>query len=381
MKRVIAISTVVATLLLSTALQADALHDSVAQKAEKALLKGKVKGERTAKAFDEEVQEKLLFKTKEEAARFVKDAYHDEAQRINFSVAKEVRAQQKNYKEAPREVFVGLNKTMDAINALAHHDVPTAKKALQKATASFDAALKANPKLKLVPIANEIDINAFEGSIDLIKKAVRTADSLLRDHEVQTARAILLPLEDDIIVNTQYIPMDIYPVATKDALKALDAGKPKKALALLVTGLSTMVVDTVVIPIPLLVAQDLVTVASQMDKTKKKEVLALLDAAQTELQKAVLLGYTKKHAAEYRAIQKEIKALKREIEGKNRVAKLYEQLKESFAKLLKHTRGDVTQNKAEIKVQHYQMMQQKKALEEKNLFTKEAIQDLHKTVN
>ncbi len=381
MKRVIAISTVVATLLLSTALQADALHDSVAQQAEKALLKGKVKGERTAKAFDEEVQEKLLFKSKEEAARFVKDAYHDEAQRINFSVAKEVRAQQKNYKEAPKEVFVGLNKTMDAINALAHHDVPTAKKALQEATASFDAALKANPKLKLVPIANEIDINAFEGSIDLIKKAVRTADSLLRDHEVQTARAILLPLEDDIIVNTQYIPMDIYPVATKDALKALDAGKPKKALALLVTGLSTMVVDTVVIPIPLLVAQDLVTVASQMDKTKKKEVLALLDAAQTELQKAVLLGYTKKHAAEYRAIQKEIKALKREIEGKNRVAKLYEHLKESFAKLLKHTRGDVTRNKAEIKVQHYQMMQQKKALEEKNLFTKEAIQDLHKTVN
>ncbi len=380
MKKKITLSAIAASLMLITALQADALHDSVAQQAEKALVQGKVKGEAAAKAFDEEVQDKLLFKTKEDAAKFAKDAYHDEAQRINFSVAKEAKAQQKNFKEAPKEVFEGLNKTMDAINALAHKDIPAAKKALLEATKAFDAALKANPDLKLVPIANTIEINAFEGDLKLIKKAVRAAQKLLIDNDVQTAKAILLPLEDDIIVTTEYIPMDIYPIATKDAAKALDAGDPKKALALLMTGLSTLVVDTVVIPIPLLVAQDLVTVASQMDKKKKKEILAMLSAAQVELQKAVLLGYTKKHSKEYREIQKQIKALKHEIKGKNEVAKLYDRLKESFAKLLKHTREDVTHNKAEAKVQKYQTMEEQKALAEKNLFLQESKQDLHKTV-
>ncbi len=345
MKRIINVSAILAALLFATTLQSDMLHDSVAQEAQKALSQGKVKGEAAAKAKDEQMRDKLLFTTKTKRSGFEKEALEDKAKRIHLSVAKELKAQRKNFKEAPKEVFDGLNKTMEAIEAIVHKDNKTAKNALLKATKSFDEALKANPNLKFVPIAHAIDINAFEGDVKLIKNIIKTAQELLADYDVQAARKMLMPLVDEMVVSTEFIPMDVYPIATKDATKALDSGKTKEALAILMTGLNSMVVESVVIPIPLLIAQDMVIAASHVEKSNKKKALALLSGAQNELKKATLLGYAKKHTHEYKAIKKEIKKIKKEIKGKNAVEKLYDHIKESFSKLLKHTKEDVTKNK------------------------------------
>jgi len=61
------ITKIVMMTLLSTSLfaSAGALHDSVAKKEQKALMKNHVKGEAAAKAEVEESHSKLLFKTKE----------------------------------------------------------------------------------------------------------------------------------------------------------------------------------------------------------------------------------------------------------------------------------------------------------------------------
>ena len=180
-------------------------------------------------------------------------------------------------------------------------------------------------------------------------------------------------------ITVEYIPMDIFPVATKEAQKALEKGDSAKALALLTTGLGTFVVDTVVIPIPLLEAQELVATASQINKSKKKEALAYLKAAREALEKAILLGYTRKYAAEYRALIKEIEAIEKEIKGKNAVEKLYEHLKESFRKLLGKTRGDVTRNKAEAAVKAHERKEMQKALKERENFYKKAVEEMKKT--
>ncbi len=255
-------------------------------------------------------------------------------------VKNEVKFQSKKFKMASSDIQKGLNDTLKAIDVLQNKKVNEAKKYLEEANKYFDKALKTDPTLRLVPIENEIVAYQYQGSPKEIKASVNLAKSLLDKNDVQFAREALMPLRDEIDITTHYIPMDLYPQATKIAKNLLEKGKTKEALQELILGLSTIVGDQTVIPIPLLTAQDLVKTASRIDKKKKKEALALLDEAKVELKKALLLGYTSAHSKEYKALNSMINDIEKEIKGKNKVVKMYEKLKEKIKSLLGKTRED-----------------------------------------
>jgi len=274
-------------------------------------------------------------------------AQTNDTKRLKEVVNKEAKDLRQSLKKAPKEVAEGMKQTIVALKALQKRDTKTAKEALEKATKLFDTAIKNDPKLALVPIADSIEVHDFTGDSKLVKKTIKAAQALLDEYETQAARVLLLPLEDDMIITTQYLPMGVYPLATKDALKQLNEGKDKEAFTTLVTALHGVVVQSVVIPLPLITAQSLVIEASKLDKKEKEKALKLLTLAQDELEKAVLLGYTKKHAPEYKMLQKEIKNIQKEIKGKNVVEKLYEKIKKDFASLLtKHEAESTTKKQA-----------------------------------
>jgi len=368
---------VLISVALATCLSSSLFANSVAQKEAAALSNPKVTfGDKEAKAQIQEAQSKLYFKAKLDAKKFEQQALKDEAKKINYSISKEANYQNSQFKAAPKEITQALNETIKAVVALNKNDIKSAKELLSNASKNFETALKANPNLKLVPIAKEIEVKEFAGDINLIKKIIDSSIKLLKEQDTQAARAMLIPLQDEMSIKTQFIPMNLYPLATKEASKALDNNNPAKAIAILAAALNTIAVQEVVIPIPLLVAQDLVIAASKIDKTKKQDALALLNAAKTELEKAVLLGYTKKHSLEYKALNKEIEAIKKEINGKNEVEKLYEHILNSFKKLIDEVRGD---KKAKAEVSQYQKEQLQKAIELKDEFSKAAKEKLNKT--
>ncbi len=256
------------------------------------------------------------------------------------SVKKEVNFQNKNFKVASQDIQKGLNDTLSAIAALEKKNTKVAKKNLQEATKYFNKALKTDPKLGLVPIEESVVVYQYNGSPKNIKDALKIAKKMLDKNNLQFARDILAPLKDEIDITTHYIPMDMYPNTTKIAAKLLAKGQTKKALMELNLGLSTIVGDQVTMPIPLLVSQDLVTYASKIDKTKKKEATKLLANAKMELDKAVLLGYASKHSSEYKSLKSKISAIQKEIKGKNEVEKLYQDVKKDFKSLVHKTRGE-----------------------------------------
>ena len=256
------------------------------------------------------------------------------------AINKEVSFQNKKLKLASKDIQNGLNDTLKAIDALQKNKIKDAKKYLMEASKLFDKALKADPTLRLVPIENDIVAYRYNGDPKSIEMATDLAKKALSNNQVQFARDVLMPLKDEIDISTHYLPMDLYPQSTKIAAKLLDKGKAKEALQELILGLSTIVGDEIVMPIPLLAAQDLVITASKIDKKKKKEALALLDQAKVELKKALLLGYTTKHSDEYKNLTKLINGVEKEIKGKNRVEKLYENLKNKFKKLIGETRKE-----------------------------------------
>jgi len=151
---------------------------------------------------------------------------------------------------------------------------------------------------------------------------------------------MVLPLQDQMTISTQYLPMKLYPEATKQAQKDLAKGNNKAAFGDIVTALNSVVIKSVIIPIPLLTAQDMVIEASKLAKKDKTKALKLLTSAQDELQKAVLLGYTKEHTKVYKSLNDEIKAIKHSINGGHSVAKMYEHIKHSFESLLKLNRKE-----------------------------------------
>ena len=261
-------------------------------------------------------------------------------QKKKNSVGKEIIEQNKLIKKGPEEVSNGLKQTLTAIKAIQKDDIEKAKQSLKEAHKSFETALKEDPKMKLIPIAGEMQVKQLESTPDQIKDAVKMAKEALDKNHLQEARAILAPLEDDIVVATQYIPMDLYPKAADLALKALEKNNKAAAANILIDGLSTFVTVRVVMPIPLIEAQELILDASKLDKSKKEEAKKLLDAAKVELEKATLLGYTDKHSDEYKELTKQIDAIQKEMKGKNVVEKLYDKLKASFKKLIGETRSE-----------------------------------------
>ena len=256
------------------------------------------------------------------------------------SIQKEVSFQNKNFKVASQDIQKGLNDTLNAISLLSKNRNKAAKKDLSDATMYFAKALKVDPKLGLVPIEENTNVYSYRGDPKNIKEAISLAKKLLNKHDLQFARDVLSPLKDEITVTTHYIPMDVYPNVTKIASKLLSKGKNKEALQELSLGLSTIVSDRAVMPIPLLTSQELVLIASKGDKTDKKKASKFLKRAKIELQKAVLLGYASKHSSEYKSLEKKIDAIQKEIKGKNEVKKLYDDIKGDFESLIHKTRGE-----------------------------------------
>ncbi len=251
--------------------------------------------------------------------------------------------------KAPKELLMAFGRTYKALKLIQMNQVDAAIKELEAADKAFDAALKKHPELKMVPLSEQIFVTELQATPEQIKAAVDYSRGLLKAYHTQAAAALLGALHDEMDIETVYLPMELYPKAVKKALALLKKKDLKGALDAMAAGFDTLVGVKVAVPLPLLAAQDLVVTASKMDKNKKAEIEKLLKAAKEELQKAYYLGYTDLHPKAYNDLMRQIKAIEKEMGGKNMVEKLYEKLKKSFAELIGKTYHDsVARKEAQV---------------------------------
>ncbi len=233
-------------------------------------------------------------------------------------------------------VLDGYKKVLEAIKLLTQEGKEKeAISALQEATGKFDIALAADSSLNLVPIDGDVSITALITTPELIKAETDVVIDLLKDHKVQAARALLAPMKDEMVIANAYVPMGTYPDAIKLATKYLVAGKKDDAVTTLATTLSTIVVKQAIVPLAIIRTESLLKEASELDKMKDKaKAHELLDAAHEQLEVATLLGYTDKESKAYEALKAQIKSVKKEIDGKNVVEKMYDKVKASVKSLI-----------------------------------------------
>lgn len=182
----------------------------------------------------------------------------------------------------------------------------------------------------MLPIDSEVVAVEYTGDLKSIKESLELVKDLLDKNKVQDARRILDTLQSEIDIITINLPLASYPQALKLAAKYLNEGKIEEAEDVLDMALNTLVKEITVIPIPILKAQALVDAASKIAKKDKNQAIKHLEEAKRQLKIAEALGYTSTSDTTYKMLYDAIEKLEKEIKGKNRSEKLFENLIEKL---------------------------------------------------
>jgi len=230
--------------------------------------------------------------------------------------------QLKVVKEAVEAVL--LTKTV--LSDLEKKDLKNAKKDLESAIGKLEVILAHKNALLMLPIDSIVTATEYTGDLKSIKTDLELVNDLLDDGKVQEARRLLNRLQSEIDIVTISLPLVSYPQALKLAAKYLQDDKIKEAKDILKMALGTLIQNEVVIPLPLLKAEALVDAASKIAKSDKDQALKHIESAKNELKIAEALGYTSSSDTTYKILNDSIEKVEKEIKGKNRAEKLFEEL-------------------------------------------------------
>jgi len=218
----------------------------------------------------------------------------------NSSVIKRKVLAEKN-QQVVNEARDSVSGTQQALMALEKNDSKAALSILQDVSKKLAVILAKDPALALVTADMEADIFDYEGDANTVKKEIKQADDLLDHGKLQSARQILVELASEMRITTVSIPLGTFPLAIKNVVTLIDAGKTNEAALVLDEILNTLVEHTEIIPLPVLRAEALLTIASELEhkedlsrEKSRTEVLKFADAAKEKLKLAELLGYGSK---------------------------------------------------------------------------------------
>ncbi len=240
--------------------------------------------------------------------------------------AKSSANKQKSDVKVVKEAVESIVLVAETIKHIDENKKDEAIKSLEKAIGKIEVVLS-NPKVpELIPVDAKVVVNEFLGNSRAAENAIITSIALLTNKRVQEGRKIASSLVDEIDFSTVNIPLISYPSSLKLAAKYLHDNKLKEAKAVLTTTLNTFVTVTQITPIGILKAQELITAASKVAKDNKELALAHLALAKESLKKDEVLGYVSTSETTYKVLNDEISKVEKEVRGKNKAEKLFEEL-------------------------------------------------------
>jgi hypothetical protein len=212
-------------------------------------------------------------------------------------------------------------------------------KKLQEADGKLEIAIAADPKLKLVPVAASVMTYDLITTPKAVKDELKGINGLLQAGDVQDARLHLGQLRSEIVANYVYLPTETYPDAIKRAVEEINAKQGSKGRATLADAMESLVEETEVTPLPVVLAQGAIVEAEKVRKSDKDGALRDLDYAAEQIEMADELGYFYDDKDDYKAVTKHIEALQVAIEGKSKIEELFDDAKNSMKMLLNNLKG------------------------------------------
>jgi hypothetical protein len=251
------------------------------------------------------------------------------------NLKKETKKANDQKSELVAEAIESLKFTQKAFIALNNNDAKVAKESLEKALGKLETILALEDAPKVLTIDTRVVVKEFIGGSKEVQKSVELLKKLVNENRIQEARVMIQALQSEIDTTLINLPLASYPNALKLAGKYIHEKKLRNAKEVLGMALDTFVQEVIVVPIPLLNANNLLTLSQQIAKKgeKKDKELALkyLDEAKEQLEIAKQLGYLSESTVTYKLLQENIDEVKKEIGGDNKPTKLFNSLKESLS--------------------------------------------------
>ncbi len=229
-------------------------------------------------------------------------------------------------KELNQKAIKAIADTYKVLDLLNQKKSKEALELLKKVIGELEVILAANKDVSLIPINSYTVVVDTDLTPKQIAEKITEVKTRLNHGDVQGARILLDTLQSEIDIVIENLPLATYPDAMKLASKYIIDGKVDEARSVLQIALNSMVVKKIVVPIPLVRASDLVAEASKIAKTDKEQALKYLNEAKRQLELAKILGYGKDQHKVYKDLQERIDSIKEEIKGKNKAAKMFEEL-------------------------------------------------------
>ena len=265
------------------------------------------------------------------------------AERIkeNQQVTKKVEDAKDSYvdervKKITEEAVEAINLVGQVIELLDSKEKEKALESIEKALGKLEVLISKDPDLQLVPIDVEEQIIDFPGSVDDVEAAKTEVITLIKAAEVQLARDIMLNLASELDIYVTTLPIGTYPVVIKAIIPLIEQDKFDEAKNLLIESLETLVIEKIVIPLPLLRAEQAIIRANELankENSNKDELKELLAYAKEQLELAEALGYGKKDI-DYKDLYEEVKKLEKLLKGEESTIDIFKTLKEKLSAIM-----------------------------------------------
>jgi len=259
----------------------------------------------------------------------------------NKEVTKKVEAAQDNYvdervKKITQEAVEAINLVAKVVELLDKKEKDKALEELANVLGNLEVLIARDPNLQLVPVDVRESVVDFPGTVDDIEAAKTEVVALIKAGEVQLARDIMLNLASELDIFVTALPIGTYPVVLKAIIPLIEQEKYEEAKKLLIEALETLVLEKIVIPLPILRAEQAIIRANELangENPNKDELKELLAYAKEQLQLAEALGYGKVDI-DYKDLYEEIEKLEKILEGEESTKDIFETLKEKLSGIM-----------------------------------------------
>lgn len=259
----------------------------------------------------------------------------------NKEVTKKVQEAKENYvdenvKRITQEAVESISLIKNVIELVEKKEKDKALEEIAKAIGKIEVLVAKDPSLQLVPVDVKENVVEFPGKVEDIETIKSEVVLLIKSNEVQKARDIMLNLASELDIYITALPIGTYPVALKAIVPLIEQEKFEEAKKLLVEVINTLVIEKIVIPLPLLRAEQAIIKANELankEEVKKDELKELLAYAKSQLELAEALGYGKIEV-DYKDLYEEIEKLEKILESDESTKDIFSTLKEKLSSIM-----------------------------------------------
>ncbi len=216
-----------------------------------------------------------------------------------------------------------------AIEALQKGKSAVALDSLNKAQKKLHFLLQHYPDLKLLPVDVAVEVIHLAVGPDTIKAARELVKKLIDRGELQAARRLLDNLVSEIRVTTTYLPMEVFPKPVQQAKQLIQRKEINRARQILEKTLAMLETKEYAIPLPVIIAESLVSAATAIADSSQNVARHMLTNARKQLEIAQLLGY-RMNKRQYQNIITQINQLQRALQQGEKTKARFHQLQEDI---------------------------------------------------